>query len=422
MDRKVFYYKQLVDEFDLNGALDAVEAADRNLIQDLGLVGISNGLTLSPATIPNLTLKVGSGTTYDANGQRIRLANEATLSCSQDENGVNTAVQTVGHSRILSIFIGFKRLQQTAKLDGHSVTVYKDQPESYSLYVVAGTDATSPTPPPLDSSRILLGDVTLAYGQTAINTGDISLARRQWTFKTTSGTQVAVGTVREAVQLLADAIGALVGLSDDTGPDDGATRVGMDAITGGTYYNVSQGTVRTGLVSLHGSLNTEAGARVTAVNGVQSNLATHISNPTGAHAASAVTVTPVGLITASTVQAALNQMANDAGWKPIPMSTWGSGWDLGDPSHANRVEYRVDFQKRVWFRGVGYAANPVTASSTIITQLPAEARPPVGRLVQVVLSAGTVQITATGDVPDGQLSILTTVPSQLYFHGLVYYT
>lgn len=272
-DRQEFFYRQLVDETDLNGAFDKMEAAERAIITDLGLVGISSGYTLSPAAIPNLTVKVGAGTTYDASGQRVRLANEVSLDCSLDENGVLTAVQTPGNSRVLSIFVAFRRLQQDPQVDGNSATVYYQQPESYQLYVVAGVEAaSSPTPPPLNSSRILLGDVTLIYGQTAINTGDISSARRQWTFKTTSGTQVAVGTVMEAVQLLADAIGALVGLSDDTGPDDGATRVGNDAISGATY-SVTRGTVKTALVALFAAVNAEAVARA----GVQTNLTNFIS-------------------------------------------------------------------------------------------------------------------------------------------------
>ncbi len=280
MDRQEFYYRQLVNDDDLNGAFDKAEAAERAIITDLGLVGISSGYTLSPAAIPNLTVKVGAGTTYDASGQRVRLANEVSLDCSLDENGVLTAVQTPGNSRVLSIFVAFRRLQQDPRVDGDSNVVYYQQPESYQLYVVAGAEAaSSPTPPPLNSSRILLGDVTLIYGQTAINTGDISSARRQWTFKTTSGTQVAVGTVMEAVQLLADAIGALVGLSDDTGPDDGATRVGNDAITGATY-GVAQGTVKTALVALFAAVNAEAVARA----GVQTNLTNFIAAlaaPTG---------------------------------------------------------------------------------------------------------------------------------------------
>ncbi len=313
-DRKEFRFRQKVKAGELNNAFDDLEDADRNLIADLGLVGITSGLTLSEAAIPNLTLKVGPGTTYDSQGRRIRVPNEVTLDLSQDENGVSTAVGTSGNARVLSIFLSFNRQQLDEEIDGNSQTVYWDQPESYQLHVVKGSEATSgsQTAPPLNSNRILLGDVTLLYGTTAVTNTMITAGngRRQYTFRTTSGTQVVCGTIKEAVQLLADAIGALVGLSDNTGPDDGATRVGNDAISGATY-SVTQGTVKTALVALFSAVNSEASARVSGDNTNATNLTNHLSDATDAHAGSAITNTPAGTIAATTVQGAINELDTD---------------------------------------------------------------------------------------------------------------
>ena len=354
-DRNQFYYDQLVTSGDLNGSNDKLEKADQNIVADLGLVGITSGLTLSPASIPNLTLRVGPGVAYDSQGRRIRVPNEVELNLAQDENGVNTVVATPGNSRVLSIFLAFRRDLSDEKVDGNSATVYYQQNESYSLGVVAGAEAPSPAPPPL-GPRLLLGDVNLAYGQAAVDVAHISVVRRQFTIRTTSGTQIRVGTLGEAIQLLADGIGALVAISDNTGPDDGATRVGMDAVTtsGGTVA-LAQGTVRTGLQALAQALDTTNGT-------VATKATSSVLAATGGSALVGFAPGGGAYLTANNVQAALREL--DSGWGHLDrengflqLQRFTQGFEALD----NRFRYMRpnnvnDLGEEVWARVTGVTA------------------------------------------------------------------
>jgi hypothetical protein len=208
-NRRDFYFRQKVTEAELDAAFNEMEVADRALASDLGLVGVAYGLTVSELGVPNLTVTVsGPGAAYDQTGQRIAIPSTQTVNCAVDEGGLNTAVVAPGNSRILSIFAEFDRTLTDPRVDGNSATVYFNRAESFQLNVVAGAEAAVPTAPALRADQILLADITLAFGAASITNANISTTRRQWMFKTTTGTAVAVGTAEEAIQVLADAISA----------------------------------------------------------------------------------------------------------------------------------------------------------------------------------------------------------------------
>ncbi len=83
-DRRDFYYLQLVTESELDDAFAGLEAADRDLVTDSGLIGIHAGLVVSQHSPQNLTVDVTSGSAYDQDGQRMHVAASQNPDMSQD--------------------------------------------------------------------------------------------------------------------------------------------------------------------------------------------------------------------------------------------------------------------------------------------------------------------------------------------------
>lgn len=207
-DRRDFYFRQKVSEAELDDAFSDLETADRAITSDLDFVGIARGLAVAQQATPNLTVQVSGGVAYDQLGQRLSVPAPQNVNCAVDEAGLNTAVVTPGSSRILSIFLEFDRILSDPRVDGNGATVFFERTESFRFNVVAGAEAVSPAPPPLRGDQILLADITLTYGQASILDANISNARRQVMFRTTTGTPIAAGTVKEALQVLADTLSA----------------------------------------------------------------------------------------------------------------------------------------------------------------------------------------------------------------------
>ncbi len=233
-DRLNFYFKQLVGETDLDTAFTQLENADRNFATDHGLVGVTFGLDVAEQSVPNLTVRVsGPGAAYDQLGQRCAIPSTQTVNVAQDSNAVSTTVSTPGNSRVVSVFIKFKRLQSDLRTDGNGDPLYYSQSESFDLIVAAGAEAVSPTPPALRSDAILLADITRVYGGTTVVNGDISNARREWAFRTTGGFTIGAGRLSQALQAFVNAVAAPTGAAG-VGYDDGGNIAAdnvQDAIT-----------------------------------------------------------------------------------------------------------------------------------------------------------------------------------------------
>jgi hypothetical protein len=195
MERKFFYFKQPVAYTEINAAFTGAENAVFNLVVDYGLDGIISGLAPVQHGGGNLTVDVTAGIGYDQLGERTYVPTLQNLNCAVDENAVSTAVSTSGHSKILSVFSEFERALSDPRTDGNADTVYFEQAESFKLNVVQGTEATSPTPPALVADQLLLADITLSYGQSAIVTANISYARAQYASSPTAPAASAVTAV-----------------------------------------------------------------------------------------------------------------------------------------------------------------------------------------------------------------------------------
>jgi len=283
MDRRDFYFQQLVTEADLDEVFELAEAADHNYVIDNGLVGVYFGLDVAEAGVPNLTVQVSAGAAYDQTGQRIAVPSTQIVNVAVDSNAVSTTVAGVGNSKIISVYAKFKRVLGNPKTDGNNVSVQYDRDESYEFIVRQSTEAVGPTPPALQADEILLADITRVFGGTTVVNAAINPlgvdGRRQWAISATSGNY----TVR-------------------TGRADTAIQSVVELIDG---------------------LDTDAAA----------NLQLHLDDATAAHAASAVANTPAGSIAATTVQAALNELDSEKGGLATS-NTWTAANNFTGTTHT----------------------------------------------------------------------------------------
>lgn len=214
MDRRDWYFRQLVTELELDGAFDAVEAADRSIVKDLGLLGVMGGLAITQSAVPGLSALISSGQAYDAYGQRIYVPVSQTVSLSTDSNGVSTAVGNSGNSKVISIFAQFTRANSDPRTDGGSNTVYFLRNESFGLIVRQGAESTdgTETAPALESDKILLADIKRTFGQTTIVDANINPSvytnRRQDSFVGIANTVLdyRVNSIGAAIAALRDYI------------------------------------------------------------------------------------------------------------------------------------------------------------------------------------------------------------------------
>ena len=213
MDRKDYSFKQRVTEAELDGGFNNCEAADQNFAIDAGFVGVFNGLGVTEAPVPNLTTRVATGVAYDSRGQRCRVGTEQEIDCSQDFQGIPTAVVTPGNQKWISIFLGFDRLLSDPRTDGNGDTVYFERGESFSIWVKQGAEAIFgyAERPALDSDAVLLADILLSYEQVTLQNADINTSRRQDQIRVAgTPTSIARGRVKEAIADLTAAINAVI--------------------------------------------------------------------------------------------------------------------------------------------------------------------------------------------------------------------
>jgi hypothetical protein len=221
-------------------------------------VGVYFGLDVAEAGTPNLTVQVAAGAAYDQTGQRIAVPSTQIVNVAVDSNAVSTTVAAPGNSKIVSVYAKFKRVLGNPKTDGNNATIQYDRDEGYEFIVRQSTEAVGPTPPALQSDEILLADITRVFGGTTVENSAISTARRQWAISAMSGGyQVRAGRTDNAIQAVLELVDKL---DEDTAAE----------------------------------------------------LAAHLADPIAAHAATAVSNTPAGTIAATTVQAAINELATDA--------------------------------------------------------------------------------------------------------------
>lgn len=182
-DRCDFFFKQLVQENELDLAFDQLESADHNLASDIGIFGIVGGAQPIPhEPIPNLTVDLtGPGRSYDRLGQRIYFGADQNVNCSVDFTGIPTDVSTSGNERWLGIFLRFDRKRSDPRTDGNSQQVFFRRDEHFQILVRQGAEAPIGTASkvPLQDEEILVCDIRRTAGQTQIVEADVDKTRRQ---------------------------------------------------------------------------------------------------------------------------------------------------------------------------------------------------------------------------------------------------
>lgn len=317
-NRRNYFFDQLVQEDELDAGFDGLENADWAMIVDTGLVGVASGLGVSQhSPTPDLTVDVAIGAGYDKQGRRLGVPSLQVVNLAVDSNSVSTSVLNVGQSKIVSVFLRFRRAESDPRTDGNAVGLYFIRQESFEFFIEQGAEAGSPTPPALRSDSILLADITRTFGQTQIVTGNISTTRREMTFKISAGAfSIAVGTAEEAAQA------ALTLFNNHVT----SVAAGHPA---SAIANTPAGTIAaTDVQAAIDELDTD---RQT----VSTNLANHIASAT-AHTATNLVNTPAGNIAATTVQAAINELDTEKGGLALA-NTWttnqvySGGSDSGTP-------------------------------------------------------------------------------------------
>lgn len=340
MNKRDFFYRQIVSQSDLDEAFDWVEEADRAQAEDAGLVGVFAGFGCTETAPASLGVLVGGpGVAADKNGARVATtAPSTTVACDVDEYGATTSVANVLNERWISVFVEFDQEATNPAVDGNAVTIQTKLWESARLFVrragelVIGTD----TKPPLLAGALLLCDIRITFGMTAISNGNIDVTRREdfvrfvgMTLSKVYGTpvQAIVGLLGEIDSLTT---GGGIAYTPSQTWADGSALTGtappvsnvweaLDAIIHDLAHTAaSSGAHRLG-VSAHTTTgnycNITAGPAQHALEDISDAVAGHINGGAPAHPAASVTFTNTNInghwgLTPTTAQAAIDAVVD----------------------------------------------------------------------------------------------------------------
>lgn len=199
-----WYFKQPVQHGELAAAFGALQTSDQALASDLGFFGIiAHGAVAQHTGTPNLTVDIeGGGIVYDQTGQRISWPTTETVDVSQDSNHVSTTVVGVGNERWVTVFAHFIRVLSDPRIDGSSNTIEFRQDEGFEFLVDQGAEAAIglAVVPNIHSDAVLLADINLRHGDTAVLNAAINIARRQDAIAL-AGTPLSIrrGRVKDAI-------------------------------------------------------------------------------------------------------------------------------------------------------------------------------------------------------------------------------
>lgn len=327
MHLRNFYYRQRVTEAELDQVMSWAQDADRAIVLDRDEAGVAEGLTLAETGPASMALAYADGVAYAKAGERCSVAVAGTIDCSNDEYGVPTAVTVPGNTKWVAVFVRPTRVLSEPRTDGNGNEVYTIQSEAAEVFVRQGSEGVGPAQVALSASALLLGEVELAFGQTAITTGDIDVTRREDWFRavTISFGDKAHGTAHDAVGELwaeMDILGAAGGVMAFTSKWFSAVDVAgvappittvLEALDG-IVYDLSRST-GSGLIGTANVAGTYLNWTTASVAGALSATATavnqHIGGAAPQHAATSITYTPYSWIAGATVAAAINEIIDD---------------------------------------------------------------------------------------------------------------
>jgi hypothetical protein len=259
-DRLDYFFRQRVTEAELDLAFELLEKADHNLAADLGIYGIISGAEPLPhSPVADLTIDLTApGRAYDHIGQRIAFGTGQRVDCAVDFSGIPTEITVSGKERWLGIFLKFDRLLSDPRTDGNSQQVYFRRDESFEILVRQGPegDIGAASKVALQEDELLICDVLRQHGQTQIFASNIDSARRQ----------AFIFATGDAVQIASD------------------------------LWSVISPAVET---------------IQSALNSADAILAGHLNGTAHRHSAAHIDSTPHGFVSASNVQAAIDELVDD---------------------------------------------------------------------------------------------------------------
>ncbi len=213
MTTRNFYYGQVVTANEINDAFDQRQLAQEQTQIDNGVVGVQTGFSVSENGVPDMTVVVAPGTGYDSQGRRLYLGGALGVDVSVDSNNASTAVVGAANEKYISLFVAYDVALSDLRSTLDSSFVYWREDDAVEFVVVQGAEALAGTAvrPSLISGYVLLADVLLAFGTTAITNSmidpDPSLplavdTRKQLVYRLldTPPLQVIGGTATEAMQ------------------------------------------------------------------------------------------------------------------------------------------------------------------------------------------------------------------------------
>lgn len=269
MNKFETYFGQIITSDELNEIFASFSTAIEKFILDYGYKGIAVGAELAQNTTPNMSVLVGGpAAIYDQAGNRITWSSPVNVNLALDENNVSTAVTSAGQERWVSVFVKFVSTPSDPREDDLGTTVYFRKLAGYEFKIVAGAVAPTNTAPrpPLRADQILIGDVKVRVGQTAVITADIDSSRAQTVFDLT-GTPLSIKG-RGIQQVLQSMLNALNSVT--VGPDT----IIVPAIPG-TPDSLVQATLRqdlAALLALINALKIRVGSAEGEIDGVQTDL------------------------------------------------------------------------------------------------------------------------------------------------------
>lgn len=191
MNRREFYYNQELKKDDVNDAFDLVSSSLLARLNDVETLGILHGCAIDSTVVSGWNLTINAGSVIAAD--HVNYPGGAT-DISLDHAGAST-LPSAGNYRWVTVAIRYGQLLSSSVVDGLGVTVYQHRADSYNingtslladatatannagdaqLYVVAGTQAATGsalTLPAVPGDAVILCDVLITNGQTAINFG-----------------------------------------------------------------------------------------------------------------------------------------------------------------------------------------------------------------------------------------------------------
>jgi hypothetical protein len=196
MDRRKFFHDQVVDQGDLDGLQDAIEAAIGRVLSDFFFgtkaqavqwgtpgslnprdAGVIDGLDVTVGF--GLSVTVSAGVAYDAGSRRLALPAAVTLDCSRDALGAPTRPST-GLSREIGVTIRQARNEydRRPQADGATASYRSDESALIEAWQSADYDrARGQAPGPLTLPEDGLARVLLATFSIDATTAQIDSAR-----------------------------------------------------------------------------------------------------------------------------------------------------------------------------------------------------------------------------------------------------